>query len=170
MSTPLEDQLSPLKLLGGLTAADLWPANNVIFLGWILLMFFPRWKHTQSLSLIPPIFHSAIYVLTLLSNFIFSDDQEGPPDFATFQGVVDLFQNPNNVYVGWVHYLAFDLLVGRMIVADSVKRGASMTFHAGIIAPCLVLTLMFGPTGWLLYTVSSTVFLTDTEAGKGKKE
>ena len=49
--------------------------------------------------------------------------------------------------LGWIHYLAFDLMVGRWIVKDSIDEHIS---HV-LVVPCLILTLMAGPVGWLLY-------------------
>jgi hypothetical protein len=46
-----------------------------------------------------------------------------------------------------VHFLAFDLFVGRWIYLDSQERRIS----AWLVAPVLFLTLMLGPAGFLLY-------------------
>jgi hypothetical protein len=46
-----------------------------------------------------------------------------------------------------IHYAAFDLLVGRWILNDSKKENIKHWF----VAPCLVLTMMFGPLGFLSY-------------------
>ena len=48
---------------------------------------------------------------------------------------------------GWIHYLAFDLLVGTWEARDSRERGIP---HL-LLVPCLILTFLFGPAGWLLY-------------------
>jgi len=55
--------------------------------------------------------------------------------------------------VGWIHYLAFDLLVGRWETQDAAARG----IPAWLVVPCLALTFMFGPAGWLLYVGLRTV-------------
>jgi hypothetical protein len=46
-----------------------------------------------------------------------------------------------------LHYLAFDLLVGRWEVLDAQRLAISRW----LMAPILVITFMFGPAGWLLY-------------------
>jgi hypothetical protein len=46
-----------------------------------------------------------------------------------------------------VHFLAFDLFVGRWAYLDSRQRGTS----AWIVSPILFLILMVGPLGLLLY-------------------
>jgi hypothetical protein len=48
---------------------------------------------------------------------------------------------------GWIHYLAFDLLVGGWEARDSRERGIRHWF----VVPCLMLTFLLGPAGWLLY-------------------
>jgi len=152
------DGLRPFQLLGSLTAEQLWPLTNLALLGWVPLAVAPRWKHTMKASLIPPLLHAAIYVGGIFSLIVFSGDDESM-DFGSLQGVATGFKDPNVVFVGWIHYLVFDLLVGRMIVKDSIERGASLKFHALAIVPCLFFTLMLGPTGWLGYMVLRSVFL-----------
>jgi len=46
-----------------------------------------------------------------------------------------------------VHYLAFDLFVGTWETRDAAGRGISRW----LVAPCLLLTFLFGPIGWLSY-------------------
>jgi hypothetical protein len=48
---------------------------------------------------------------------------------------------------GWIHYLAFDLFVGSWEARDARQRGVP---HLALV-PCLALTFLFGPAGWLLY-------------------
>ena len=67
--------------------------------------------------------------------------------FSTLAGVALLFSNPWLLLAGWMHYLAFDLLVGSWEVRDARERGIP---HL-LVVPCLLLTFMFGPAGWLLY-------------------
>ena len=69
--------------------------------------------------------------------------------FATLSGVAALFSVPVVLLAGWVHYLAFDLLVGRWIVDAADERG----MPALLVLPCLLLTFMLGPLGWLLFMV-----------------
>ena len=46
-----------------------------------------------------------------------------------------------------MHYLAFDLLIGSVGGARRAERGVRTLF----VLPCLALTFLFGPAGWLLY-------------------
>ena len=67
--------------------------------------------------------------------------------FSSLPAVAQLFANPWLLLAGWVHYLCFDLLVGTWEVQDAQARGIP---HLWVV-PCLVLTFLFGPAGWLLY-------------------
>ncbi len=62
-----------------------------------------------------------------------------------------LFDNPWGALAGWVHYLCFDLFVGRFIMNDAPEGGYRL-------APVLFLTLMAGPVGFLLYGVARGFF------------
>ena len=136
--------------LFGYNSSELWPIINVIMPTWMLLMFVPKWKYTPSLALIGPLMLSVMYVITAASKMMDTEDN-APIDFSSLEGVVAMFQDPDAVFAGWIHYCVYDALVGRWIVMDSVERGASGVFHALVIVPMLILAFIFGPTGWLVY-------------------
>lgn len=74
----------------------------------------------------------------------------GPPagsGFGTLDGVAALFSQRGALLAGWIHYLAFDLFVGSWEVEDAGRRGIAHW----LILPCLVLTLVAGPVGLLIY-------------------
>ena len=52
-------------------------------------------------------------------------------------------------FMGWIHYLAFDLMVGWFIVNDAQKH----EINRFLTIPCLLLSFMLGPTGLLLYLI-----------------
>ncbi|MGH7516648.1 MAG: abscisic acid-deficient protein Aba4 family protein [Gemmatimonadales bacterium] len=52
------------------------------------------------------------------------------------------------------HYLAFDLLVGAWETTDARTHGVP---HPAVL-PCLALTFLFGPAGFLLYLGLRRVF------------
>jgi hypothetical protein len=75
----------------------------------------------------------------------------GPGGFSSLADVAALFTVPGLLLAGWVHYLAFDLWVGRWEVDALAAQ-----LHVGwvlrlLVIPCLVLTFMFGPIGLLLF-------------------
>jgi hypothetical protein len=120
--------------------------NTIAIAGWILLAALPgrRWvTEVVTGRLLPGIF-ALVYIGIVLAVF---GRVEG--SFSTLPGVAQLFTNPWLLLAGWLHYLAFDLLIGTWEVRDARERGIRHLF----VVPCLFLTLMFGPVGWLLYMI-----------------
>jgi hypothetical protein len=113
---------------------------------WILLIALPRqrWIADLATAAVVPGFFAVTYITILSTSWGSSDG-----GFSTLSGVAQLFENPWLLLAGWVHYLAFDLLVGSWEVRDARTRGIPHLF----VVPCLVLTFLFGPAGWLLYMV-----------------
>jgi hypothetical protein len=120
--------------------------NTLALVGWVLLAVLPgrRWVTDIATSVVIPALLAAVYVALIVSTF---GRAEG--GFSSLAGVASLFREPWVLLAGWVHYLAFDMLIGNWEVRDSRARGIP---HL-LVVPCLVLTFLFGPAGWLLYTV-----------------
>lgn len=118
-------------------------ANPAAIVCWLLLAAMPgrRWVTTLSGRIAPGLFALAYLAIVVVA----FAGTEG--SFSTLAGVGTLFDNPWMLMAGWLHYLAFDLLTGTWEAIDSVKRGVPRW----LLAPCLFLTLMFGPVGWLAY-------------------
>ncbi len=127
-------------------AADLFRIANLFVLpGWILLLAFPRWRWTQTISSYwIPGFLSFAYAALIATTW-----SQATGGFSTLDGVRQLFSNDHLLLAGWIHYLAFDLWIGSWISRDGLERGLPQL----LLAPCLVLTFLFGPTGWLCYQV-----------------
>jgi thiosulfate reductase cytochrome b subunit len=75
--------------------------------------------------------------------------------FGSLDEIEKLFSVRGLLLAGWVHYLAFDLWVGRWQV-DFVERvaddGRLPSWLIRVFAiPCLLLTFIFGPIGLLLF-------------------
>lgn len=123
-------------------------ANSLAMVGWIILIFLPRkWPHLNIVAaLIIPIILSLGYTIIIGINF-FAPGSEG--NFGTLAGVQQLFTSPAIALGGWIHYLAFDLLVGGVVArkADAIKLSRL------IQAPILLATFMFGPFGYLLFKI-----------------
>jgi hypothetical protein len=118
-------------------------ANAIALVAWAALVFAPRWRWTIRLAeLGAPALLAAAYVVILATHWSIDVDS-----FSTLANVSALFENRWALLAGWVHYLAFDLLVGGWISREAITRGVP---HR-LVVPCLVLTFLFGPAGWLLY-------------------
>jgi hypothetical protein len=125
-------------------------ANAVALLAWIMLAVLPGqpWvRRTITTKMVPALF-AVLY--TAIAVFLF---WRSPGGFSTLAAVGTLFSNPWLLLAGWVHYLAFDLLIGSWEVEDARERGIP---HL-MVVPCLLLTFMFGPAGWLLYTIMRSI-------------
>jgi Domain of unknown function (DUF4281) len=68
---------------------------------------------------------------------------------------VKLFAQPEVVLAGWVHYLAFDPLVGAWEVHTA--RAEQSPFL--LVLPCLALTFFFGSAGVLVFSAVRAVCL-----------
>jgi hypothetical protein len=125
-------------------------ANNITLLGWIVLIVLPRWRWSARLvaPVLIPALMAMIYVTMVVTQF-----GRGPGGFTSLSSVALLFQNRGMLLAGWVHYLAFDLFVGSWEVRDSQRIG--IAHH--LVIPCLILTFLFGPVGWLLYSLIRSV-------------
>jgi prepilin signal peptidase PulO-like enzyme (type II secretory pathway) len=121
-------------------------ANMIALLSWVVLAVAPRWVVTRKviLSGAIPLLLSAAYLILIV---LFFGKAEG--GFDSLANVMKLFTNEWATLAGWIHYLAFDLFVGTWEVKDSQERGISHWF----VIPCLVLTFLFGPIGFLLYSI-----------------
>lgn len=117
---------------------------------WLLMIIVPNWKVTRFLidyKLIPIIL-SAVYTVYIFVTL----NQGGGIDFSSLESVMNLFTQEHAVLAGWVHYLAFDLLVGMWIISQNRTLKVS---HL-LIIPCLLGTFMLGPIGFLLFTLIKT--------------
>jgi hypothetical protein len=132
---------------GAMTAEQVFSlCNAVAVAGWILLLVKPHVARAMTVAgTVIPGALSCIY-LALLA-FHAADMRGG---FSSLAGVAELFSNQWLLLAGWVHYLAFDLFIGAWETRDAAGRGISRW----IVAPCLLLTLLFGPIGWLTYHVA----------------
>ena len=121
-------------------------ANLLAMVSWILIIILPRWRFTAKIVLngaIPLLLSAAYLVLIVL----FFGKAEG--GFDSLANVMKLFTNEWAVLAGWIHYLAFDLFVGSWEVKDAQANGISHWF----VIPCLILTFLLGPIGFLLYSI-----------------
>lgn len=127
--------------------------NTSALIPWALLFFLPNWKGTQWMirTKLPILIFAAAY-LTFLGIDMMSSTA-GPIDFSSFDSIRAAFGREAVMLVGWLHYLAFDLFVGMWELEDAQKLGIK---HY-LVAPCLFLTLMFGPVGFLLYWLLRTI-------------
>ena len=135
--------------------------TKLVLPGWLLLIFAPRWKWTARFiaACVLPLALAVVYLVLIATHF---GQSEG--GFGSLADVMKLFTNEWNVLAGWIHYLAFDLFVGAWEVKDAQARGISHWF----VIPCLFLTFLLGPIGFLLYHILR--LLVPNKAAKGEAQ
>jgi hypothetical protein len=126
--------------------------NTLVLPQWVLLIIAPNWKVTQKLATtyLVPLLLASVYILVLITHF--SETQNG--GFGSLAAVRDFFSNDYILLAGWIHYLAFDLIIGSWIVRNGQQSGV---LH-WLVIPCLFFTFMLGPTGFLVYRLIKTAY------------
>ncbi|HXV63106.1 MAG TPA: ABA4-like family protein [Vicinamibacteria bacterium] len=113
---------------------------------WLLMIFAPHWPVTrrivQTVWIVAPA--ALLYAILILPRFVEVFPLVLMPEHAAIR---ELLGSPAGTTIGWIHYLAFDLFVGRWVYLDSRERG----FSAWLVSPILFLVLMLGPFGFVLY-------------------
>ena len=118
--------------------------NSFALTSWILMIFVPKWKWTPRIILgLIVVILGLLYSYFLLDSFSFAMFES----FGSLEGIMALFTSSEAVLAGWIHYLAFDMVVGWFILRDSQKN----KINHFLIIPCLILTFIVGPIGFLLY-------------------
>ncbi len=120
-------------------------------LGWLALILSPlapRLTDAMAAIVIPALL-SVAYTALILVNW-----SSAPGGFGSLAEVMLLFTSPAIALAGWIHYLAFDLFVGAWIT----RTARANSIPHLLILPCLVLTFLFGPAGFLAFTALRTAF------------
>ena len=119
--------------------------NLAILPAWLALLFAPehrateRFVHSGGVSAL----FCAVYSYLLFSG-IGGESQGG---FSTLADLSLMFSRPEAALVGWVHYVALDLMIGSWELKDMARCGVSMRWRFLI----LPLTLLLAPFGLLVY-------------------
>lgn len=118
-------------------------ASTLAMVGWLLLALVPyRFTWPVRASRLVAVALAFGYVALIAVFFT-----RGEGGFGSLAEVAALFQEPGLLLAGWVHYLAFDLLVGSWEREEAIRVGLGPL----TLVPSLFLTLMFGPAGWLVF-------------------
>ena len=113
---------------------------------WALMIFAPLWRVTRSVMQSPWVIAPAALLYAALV----------PPNIATvfpallnpnLEGIRRLLSSESGATIAWVHFLAFDLFIGRWAYLES--RALNLNVFA--MAVVLFFTLMLGPVGALMY-------------------
>ncbi len=120
-------------------------ANASVLPAWFLLVFFPTHDVTRKVaqSYLYPMLLGLFYLVLMVHSF------GGPGGMDSLQSLKVSFGMDAVLMLGWVHYLVFDLFVGAWMVRDAQVNHIA---HWKTV-PCLLLTLMAGPVGLLIYLI-----------------
>jgi hypothetical protein len=129
--------------------------NLLVLPLWLLLamsLFVPRIRIAaiSAARFVAPALLGLAYLLLIVTGL--GEAQGG--GFGSIAEVRALFASDPALAAGWLHYLAFDLFVGSWEAEDAAAR----RIPAVLVVPCLVLTLLFGPAGLLLYLLLRLAF------------
>jgi len=125
-------------------------ANSLALISWIPLFFTPFNRKVRNVLVGSTVtLLSAAYAVLFFQTF----DAGALESFSTLDGLMTLFSSEEAVLIGWIHYLAFDLLVGISIARNAEKY----EFNPWIVRPIFLFTFMAGPLGFLLYVVYKTI-------------
>lgn len=119
-------------------------ANMVALVGWLSLLASPLLPRLSQViaGLVVPALLGTLYAGLALA--FWSSAKGG---FGSLDQVAALFETRELLLAGWVHYLAFDLMVG----AWQVRRARAEAIAFLLVIPCLALTFLFGPAGLVLF-------------------
>ena len=126
---------------------DLFSLSGLLSLtGWAALLaspIIPKLSQWIAAIIIPALL-SVIYAALVLAYWT-----RASGGFGSLADVLLLFQTPQILLAGWIHYLAFDLFVGAWIVRAA--RSDAMPFV--FVIPLLPITFLFGPAGFIAFSL-----------------
>ena len=125
-----------------------WFASVYIMPFWLAMWFFP--KHDITLKMLenpliciaPLLLSYTILVVPTLPDLLMTFSSQ----MVTPEVVKELFQDEKTIYLGWIHFLALDLLAGRWLWNQF--RQTNLPLYATM--PTLFLSMMVAPFGVLI--------------------
>jgi len=138
-----------------------WFSSLYILPFWLMMWFAPAHERTAALLgnewvYLAPL--AAAYTLAVLPNLVDILVLLGS-DMPTPEIVVSLFDDREVILIGWLHYLAFDLFVGRW----TWQRLMATNQPLYVSFPVLLLSMMVAPLGALLGLVVTKDIGTTTQ-------
>ncbi|MAE78742.1 MAG: hypothetical protein CL967_03080 [Euryarchaeota archaeon] len=134
--------------MDSIAVAMFWISSILIIPFWSLMWFMPQHELTRRFvgdirwSVLPLLIPYVILALPNAPNILITFASQMP----TPEIVVDLFQDDEVIVLGWLHFLAFDLFIGRYVWLRmlSTKRPIYVS------TPILILCTLMAPLGFLL--------------------
>ena len=126
-------------------------ANFAALCCWLMLAALPgrKWVANLMAGVAVPAGLAALYAAIIVAKFSGADG-----GFSSLPEVARLFSNPWLLLAGWIHYLAFDLLVGSWEARDARERGIPHLLVAALpgsdvpLWPCRLVVLARRRAPW----------------------
>ena len=122
-----------------------WASSLWIVPFWSLMWFVPNHAYTQRFvgdlrwCFIPLLLPYSILALPEVGTILLTFSTQMP----TPEIVIDLFQEDQVIMLGWLHFLAFDMFVGRFIWLRMLAAERPLY----VSTPVLILCMMMAPLG-----------------------
>ena len=133
-----------------------WISSIYIVPIWGLMWFAPRHEITKKIvgdlriSVLPLLIPYAILAIPTIPDIFATLGTEMPtPDL-----IIEFFQDDKVIILGWLHFLAFDVLAGRFIWQRMLACDRPMY----VSTPILVLGMMVAPLGFLIGLIATWEF------------
>ena len=130
-----------------------WISSIYIVPIWGLMWFAPRHEITKKIvgdlriSVLPLLIPYAILAIPTIPEIFATLGTEMPtPDL-----IIEFFQDDKVIILGWLHFLAFDVLAGRFIWQRMLACDRPMY----VSTPILVLGMMVAPLGFLIGLIAT---------------
>ncbi|WP_035985468.1 ABA4-like family protein [Leptolyngbya sp. KIOST-1] len=139
-------------------------ANLFVLPFWTLMVLVPNTKLTRTVmgSFLPFVALAGLYLFLFVTSFSNVQGIEALSDpNLSLSDLVAIFAQPHVTATGWVHFLVFDLFVGRWIYWQGQESGV-FTRHS------LALCLFAGPLGLLSHLLTDALWR--RFAGSGVEE
>jgi Domain of unknown function (DUF4281) len=123
-------------------------ATILAMTAWLPMIFSPNERFTEQYVIgVAAALLAILYGYLLIFGKKYDEGVKYTGSFKDLEGVINLFKSPRSVLIGWIHYLAFDAIIGLFMLKNSQHYG----INHWLMIPCLFATFMFGPLGLLLY-------------------
>lgn len=120
---------------------------------WTLMILVPRSQLTQRVmaSYLPYAALAGLYLFLFITSFSVDGIETLSDPNLKLNDLAALFANPHVTATGWVHFIVFDLFVGRWIYWQGQEKGV-FTRHS------LLLCLLAGPLGLLSHLLTDALW------------
>lgn len=127
-------------------------ASTAVLAGWLALALSPLAPRAADLvaAVILPLLLALAY-----SGLVLAYWSGAPGGFGSLPEVIALLSYPPTAVAGWIHFLAFDLFIGAWITRTARAERIPHLF----VLPCLALTFLFGPAGFLTFSALRAIRL-----------